>query len=67
MTKKEEDLPPPPSYNETLGRAQRSETCPVELGEERTALAFGSDRLEVTCRACGRLVRVRHFYLSAQL
>ena len=51
---------PPPSYYETVGhdRPLMSEAGPVEVAVERPALVLGEERVEVTCRACSKRVRL---------
>ena len=63
---------PPPSYTEAVGQpasvspGPRSGDCLVELGQQRprqhlrprAAQDLGSERVEVTCRACSKRVRL---------
>ena len=54
--KTEDGQVPPPSYYETVG--PMSEAGPVEVEVERLALVLGEERVEVTCRACSKRVRL---------
>ena len=58
--KTEDGQVPPPSYYETVGhgRPPMSEAVPVEVAVERPALVLGEERVEVTCRACSKRVRL---------